>query len=30
VEYCSVIPQFIGLSSGQILFAALLFLLKNS
>jgi hypothetical protein len=30
VEYCSVIPQVIGLSSGQILFAALLFLLKNS
>jgi len=30
VDYCSVIAQFVGLSSGQMLFAALLFLLKNS
>jgi hypothetical protein len=30
VDYCSVIAQFVGLSSGQMLFGALLFLLKNS
>lgn len=30
VDYCSVIGQFVGLSSGQLLFAALLFLLQSS